>query len=93
MQSKSLHERHNTGAALIIKTRDGSLSYIAADIHPMPIIKAFSYDEVIPTRSEHIMSRLIPVTFGALQLGLAGVTTYILCSAPVLNEAVLFFAH
>lgn len=39
------------------------------------------------------MSRLIPVTFGALQLGLAGVTTYILCSAPVLNEAVLFFAH
>ncbi|MEC5163146.1 MULTISPECIES: hypothetical protein [unclassified Janthinobacterium] len=42
---------------------------------------------------EHDMSRLFPVAFGALQLGLVAAATYILCSAPLLHEAVVFFAH
>ncbi|MFM9433666.1 hypothetical protein ACFDR9_000707 [Janthinobacterium sp. CG_23.3] len=39
------------------------------------------------------MSHLFPVAFGALQLGLVAAATYILCSAPLLHEAVVFFAH
>ncbi|CDG84889.1 putative membrane protein [Janthinobacterium agaricidamnosum NBRC 102515 = DSM 9628] len=39
------------------------------------------------------MSRLLPIVFGALQLGLVGAATYVLCSASVLNEASVFLAH
>jgi len=31
--------------------------------------------------------------FGAIQLGLVGVATYVLCSADLLIEASIFFAY
>jgi hypothetical protein len=39
------------------------------------------------------MSRLLPITVGAIQIGLAGLATYILCSANTLNEVALFLSH
>ncbi|MET3134384.1 hypothetical protein AAKU55_004680 [Oxalobacteraceae bacterium GrIS 1.11] len=39
------------------------------------------------------MPRLFPIMFGALQLGLVGAATYLLCSIDMLNEAAIFFAH
>lgn len=42
---------------------------------------------------ELTMSRLIPFTVGALQMGLLGVSTYILCSVDTLGQATLFLSH
>jgi hypothetical protein len=39
------------------------------------------------------MSRLIPVTVGALQMGLLGLSTYILCSVDTLDQVTLFLSH
>lgn len=36
------------------------------------------------------MKRELPLTSGALLLGLVGAATYMLCSADVLNDAALF---
>lgn len=40
---------------------------------------------------EYDMSRLIPISFGALQIGLAGAAMYLLCSADVLHQASVYF--
>jgi len=37
------------------------------------------------------MSRLIPISFGALQIGVAGLAIYLLCSADVLHQASVYF--
>jgi hypothetical protein len=42
---------------------------------------------------ERTMSRICPITVGSLLVGLAGVSTWLLCSAEVLNEASFFFVH
>lgn len=39
------------------------------------------------------MNRLFPVAFGALQIGLVGASTYVLCSADVLNHVSVFFTR
>lgn len=39
------------------------------------------------------MNRIFPVAFGALQIGLVGVATYILCSANLLNEASVYLTR
>jgi hypothetical protein len=40
------------------------------------------------------MTRIPPITFGTLLVGLAaGVSTWLLCSAEVLHEASFFFVH
>ena len=39
------------------------------------------------------MSRIPPLTIGSLLVGLAGVSTWLLCSAEVLHEASFFFVH
>ncbi len=39
------------------------------------------------------MSRLNPITIGSLLVGLAGASTWLLCSAEVLHEASFFFVH
>jgi hypothetical protein len=81
-------------ACLAINILDGRFSYTVADFHPIPAVIIFSYHYAIPGHSmEHDMSHLFPVAFGALQLGLVGAATYILCSAPLLQEALVFFAH
>ena len=40
--------------------------------------------------SEHTMNRLIPVTVGALQMSLAAIATYVVCSGPALDQLALF---
>ena len=40
---------------------------------------------------EYAMSRLIPISFGALQIGLAAAAMYILCSADVLHQSAVYF--
>jgi hypothetical protein len=70
------------------------LSYIVADIHPMPNGIKSSYDENLTTphtTQEYDMSRLIPISFGALQIGLAAAAMYILCSADVLHQGSVYF--
>ena len=70
------------------------LSYIAADIHLMPTGINSSYDESMTTphtTQEYDMSRLIPISFGALQIGLAAAAVYILCSADVLHQSSVYF--
>ena len=37
------------------------------------------------------MSCLIPISFGALQIGLAAAAVYILCSADVLHQTSVYF--
>lgn len=37
------------------------------------------------------MSRFIPISFGALQIGLAAAAMYILCSADVLHQNSVYF--
>jgi len=37
------------------------------------------------------MSRFIPISFGALQIGVAGAAMYLLCSADVLHQASIYF--
>ena len=37
------------------------------------------------------MSRLIPFSFGAFQISLAGAAVYILCSADVMHQASVYF--
>jgi hypothetical protein len=37
-------------------------------------------------------NRFLPFTIGALQLGIAGLSTYILCSANMLSEAAMLIA-
>ncbi|MBB5370872.1 hypothetical protein HDE74_004453 [Janthinobacterium sp. K2Li3] len=37
------------------------------------------------------MTRLIPISFGALQIGLAGLAMYLLCSVDVLHQASIYF--
>ncbi len=39
------------------------------------------------------MARLLPIMFGALQIGLVGAATFVLCSTNVLNEASVFLTH
>ncbi len=39
------------------------------------------------------MARFLPLTYGTALLGLAGASTYVLCSADVLNELTLFLIH
>jgi len=39
------------------------------------------------------MNRLCPITFGSLLVGLAGLSTWLLCSAEVLHNASFFFVH
>ena len=75
---------------------DEVLSYKVADSHLMPLGINSSYDDSIPTAStftnqEHDMSRLIPISFGALQIGLAAAAVYILCSADVLHQTSVYF--
>ncbi len=75
------------------------MSYTVADIHLIPAGIKGNYDEVIPsapkrstaTDQESIMSRLIPFSFGAFQISLAGAAMYILCSADVLHQASVYF--
>ncbi|WP_219116976.1 hypothetical protein [Janthinobacterium sp. UMAB-56] len=70
------------------------LSYIAADIHLMPKSINSNYDESLNTphtTQEYDMSRLIPISFGALQIGLAAAAMYILCSADVLHQGSVYF--
>ena len=70
------------------------LSYIVADIHPMPKSINSTYDESLTTphtTQEYDMSRLIPISFGALQIGLAAAAMYILCSADVLHQGSVYF--
>ncbi|AQR68077.1 hypothetical protein BZG29_06705 [Janthinobacterium sp. LM6] len=70
------------------------MSYIVADIHPMPKGIESSYDESLTTphtTQEYDMSRLIPISFGALQIGLAAAAMYILCSADVLHQSSVYF--
>ncbi len=77
---------------------DEVLSYKIADSHLMPSGINSSYDDSIPTAStrfsatqEYDMSRLIPISFGALQIGLAAAAMYILCSADVLHQTAVYF--
>jgi hypothetical protein len=44
-------------------------------------------------RFTHFLPRCIPLSYGALVLGLTGGSTYLLCSAEVLNDAALFLIH
>ncbi|OBV39963.1 hypothetical protein ASR47_101318 [Janthinobacterium psychrotolerans] len=37
------------------------------------------------------MSRLIPISFGAFQISLAGAAMYLLCSADVLHQSAVYF--
>lgn len=70
------------------------LSYTVADIHLMPKVNNSSYDENLTTphtTQEYDMSRLIPISFGALQIGLAAAAMYILCSADVLHQGSVYF--
>jgi len=70
------------------------LSYKAAVIHPMPESIHSSYHESLTTphtTQEYDMSRLIPISFGALQIGLAAAAMYILCSADVLHQSSVYF--
>lgn len=39
------------------------------------------------------MSRLCPITVGSLLVGLAGLSTWLLCSADVLQQSSFFFVH
>lgn len=39
------------------------------------------------------MTRINPITVGSLLVGLAGVSTWLLCSAEVLHNASFFFVH
>lgn len=39
------------------------------------------------------MSHISPLTFGSLLVGLAGLSTWLLCSADVLHQASFFFVH
>ena len=39
------------------------------------------------------MSRICPLTIGALLMGLASVSTWLLLSADVLHQASFFFVH
>lgn len=39
------------------------------------------------------MARLCPITVGSLLVGLAGLSTWLLCSAEVLNEASFFLVR
>lgn len=39
------------------------------------------------------MSRICPLTVGTLLIGLASVSTWLLCSADVLHQASFFFVH
>ena len=39
------------------------------------------------------MLRLSPMTFGALQMGLVAASTYVLCSADLLNNVSIFLAR
>lgn len=39
------------------------------------------------------MNRISPITYGSLLVGLAGLSTWLLCSAEVLHEASFFFVH
>ena len=39
------------------------------------------------------MMRVFPMTWTALQLGLASAATFLLCSTDVLNSAAVVFAH
>ncbi len=80
--------------------RDKVLSYTIADSHLMPLGINSSYDDSIPTAyngsttsptQEYDMSRLIPISFGALQIGLAAAAVYILCSADVLHQTSVYF--
>ena len=64
----------------------------------MPVCINSSYDENMPgasrrppTTQEYDMSRLIPISFGALQIGLAAAAMYILCSADVLHQSAVYF--
>lgn len=36
------------------------------------------------------MNRLFPVAFGTLQISLAAIATYVLCSGPALSQMALF---
>jgi hypothetical protein len=70
------------------------LSYKVADIHPMPRSINATYDVNLTTphiTQEYDMSRLIPISFGALQIGLAAAAMYILCSADVLHQTAVYF--
>ncbi|PLY41969.1 hypothetical protein CSZ94_13125 [Janthinobacterium sp. ROICE36] len=70
------------------------MSYIAADIHLMPKSINSNYHENLNTphtTQEYNMSRLIPISFGALQIGLAAAAMYILCSADVLHQGSVYF--
>lgn len=42
---------------------------------------------------ERTMTRFSPITFGSLLVALAGLSTWLLCSAEVLHEASFFFVH
>ncbi len=39
------------------------------------------------------MLRFYPITLGSLLVGLASISTWVLCSADVLNEASFFLVH
>lgn len=39
------------------------------------------------------MTRLSPITVGSLLVGLAGFSTWLLCSAEVLNKASFYLVH
>lgn len=39
------------------------------------------------------MNRLFPVAFGAIQMGMVGVSTYVLCSANLLHDMAVYLPH
>lgn len=41
----------------------------------------------------HMNRRLFPLALGALQIGLLGVSTYVLCSADALTGISLYLPH
>lgn len=52
------------------------------------MMKAYQHNS---SHQEYDMSRLIPISFGALQIGLAMAAMYILCSADVLHQSAVYF--